>query len=79
MPVDYKEVRAKYKPKIFKTKKSIENGIWVPLSIAGYISGYSGQNLRLLCYQGIIKSGKFKVGPILVELGSILVYQEMVR
>ena len=74
--VNYRYHRARYKPRIFKTEKSIKKGIWVPLSIASYISTYTSQNLRLLCYQGLIESGKFKVGPILVEINSILNYEK---
>jgi hypothetical protein len=75
--INYRYIRARYKPKIFKTEKPLKKGIWVPLSIASYISGYTSQNLRLLCYQGFIKSGKFKVGPILVEVNSVLDYREI--
>ena len=73
--VNYRYFRARYNPKIFKTEKALKKGTWVPLSIASYISRYTSQNLRLLCFQGLIKSGKFKVGPILVEIGSILKYK----
>ncbi len=75
--LNYKWLRARYKPKIFKTKKSLEKGIWVPLSIAGFISDYTNQNLRLLCYQGFIKSGRFEVGPLLVEINSISDYKNL--
>ena len=76
---NYRWLRARYKPRIFKKKNEIENGIWTPLSVAAFISGYSVQNLRLLSFQGFIKSGKFKVGPLLVQLESIEDYRENLR
>jgi hypothetical protein len=75
--INYRYIRARYKPEIFETEKPLKKGIWVPLSIASYISGYTNQNLRVLCYQGFIKSAKFKVGPMLVEINSISDYKRI--
>lgn len=76
MPINYRYIKARYKPKIFKSEKPLKKGIWVPLSIASYVSGYTNQNLRLLCLQGLVKSAKFEVGPMLVEIDSVFKYRE---
>ena len=68
---DYRVLRQRYKPKIFRSIKDLKNGVWLPLSIVALISGYSNQTLRLLSFKGFIESGKFKKGPLLVEINSV--------
>ena len=77
--VNYRYYNARFKPKIFKTKQDLESGTWTPLSIAGYLSGYTNQNLRLLCLQGLVQSGKFEVGPLLVQMESVEAYRETMQ
>ena len=74
---NYRVLRQRYKPVIFDNIKAIKKGTWVPLSVAALTSGYSVQMLRLLSFKGSIKTGKFKVGPILVEVNSVLDYREI--
>ena len=68
---DYRALRKKHKTKKFKTLSDIKNGTWVPLSIAALACGYSHQMLRLLNFKGLIETGKFETGPLLVRVESI--------
>ena len=68
---DYRSLRTRHKVKKFHLAKDVENGIWVPVSIAALLSDYSTQSLRLFGFKGLIETGRFKVGPLLVNLRSL--------
>ena len=68
---DYRGLRMMHKTKEFKSVKELENGIWVPVSIAALLSNYSTQSLRLLGFKGSVEIGRFRIGPLLVNLKSL--------
>jgi len=72
---DYRGLRIKHKTRKFQTAAELKKGIWVPVSIAALLSNYSSQSLRLLGFKGLIETGKFKVGPLLVNLDTLKGYK----
>lgn len=68
---DYRGLRIRHKTVKFKSKADLEKGIWVPVSIAALLSDYSSQSLRLLGFKGTIETGRFKTGPLLINLDTL--------
>lgn len=68
---DYRSLRIRHKTKKFQIAGDLKKGVWVPVSIAALLSGYSTQFLRLAAFKGLVETGRFEVGPLLVNLGSL--------
>ena len=56
---------------IKRVRKMPSEGLWVPVSVAAQLANYSDQMIRHLYKNGIIKSIKFKRGPVLVNYNDL--------
>lgn len=68
---DYRSLRIRHKTKKFQSAEEVRRGVWVPISVAALLTVYSTQFLRLAAFKGLVETGKFKVGPLLINLDSI--------
>jgi len=68
---DYRSLRMRHKVRKFHTGSDLQNGTWVPVSIAALLSDYSTQSLRMFGFKGLIETGRFRVGPLLVNLRTL--------
>ena len=67
------------KKKQLTTEILPREGIWLPISVIAYLTGYSSQKVRLDYLQNKIEGIKFPVGPILINIMSIKRYQNHVE
>lgn len=49
-----------------------EQGVWLPISIAAKMSGYTGMAVRWLFLKKKVRGIKFQEGPLLVELNEVM-------
>jgi len=68
---DYRSLRMRHKVRKFHIGADLQNGTWIPVSIAALLSDYSTQSLRMFGFKGLIETGRFKVGPLLINLDSL--------
>ena len=68
---DYRSLRMRHKVRKFHTGSDLQNGTWVPVSIEALLSDYSTQSLRMFGFKGLIETGRFRVGPLLVNLRTL--------
>ena len=68
--IDYKLLKKQNPP---EPVDGLPRGVWVPISIAAYLIKYSGQTIRLMQMTKQIRSIKFPVGPILVNIERFMV------
>jgi hypothetical protein len=61
----------KHKTKEFESVSELKAGTWIPVSVAALLSVYSTQSLRLFAFKGVIETGRFRVGPLLVNFDSV--------
>jgi hypothetical protein len=53
--------------------RGLPKGVWIPISVAAYLMGCSQQTVRLMQLTRQIRSIKFPVGPILVDISRYMV------
>lgn len=71
--INYKRLKVENPPQAVSL---LPKGVWVPISVAAYLIGYSGQTIRLMQLSKQISSIKFPVGPILVNIERYMVEKE---
>lgn len=68
--LNYSLLREKNPP---EAVTGLPKGVWIPISVAAYLMGCSQQTVRLMQMTKQIRSIKFPVGPILVDLERYMV------
>ncbi len=69
--VNYRSLRQRHETVKFYSARDLRKGVWVPVAVAALLSDYSSQSLRLQAFKGSIETGRFRVGPLLVNLNSL--------